>query len=93
MIKAASLSAEGVPQENNIREFSEKHWADMNYQFGDKLRWVRIKEEKKKSHKLEKRRKQMKKEYADKAEKVVSEIIGGGMTTTEDLTEENTNIE
>lgn len=45
MIKAVSLNAEGVPQEKNRREFSEKQWTDMQFQFGDKLRWIRVNDE------------------------------------------------
>ena len=63
MIKAMSLNAEGVPNENNVREFSEKLWTDMQYQFGDRLRWTRIKDEKpKKNPKVEDIKKIIKKQ-------------------------------
>lgn len=47
-IKAIRLNVDGSPVKNSEREFTEHHWTAMCSQFGDKLRWERVKEKKEK---------------------------------------------
>jgi hypothetical protein len=53
MIKAIRLNGDGSPVKGSETKFTEAHWARMRFMFGDKLRWVEIKEEKNKRTKKE----------------------------------------
>ncbi len=94
MIRAISVNREGHPVKGSERYFTDRQWTDMNYMFGSKLRWARVKDEDAKSKKHVSRKKK-----ADTVNDTVnSRVIEGtngeiNLKENEDLTDENTNTE
>ena len=74
MIKAIRKNQDGSLVANSEREFSEHLWAKMNFMFGDKLRWVEVKEPKKAKKKVE---------------KIVDEVMDTVKEITDDFKENN----
>ena len=105
MIRAISVNRDGSLIKGSERNFTEKQWTDMNYMFGSKLRWARVKDEDAKSKKRVSRKKKDDAvndtvnmdvaftESAKETQKEIEEKIVEYLKENEDLTDENTNIE